>query len=171
MSRGTEALNQAYEEIPEAWYEKDTLKKARLTFIASLPPSVALIYYLHEKFPDIFTHYPYVPGLTAATLYIISALADYHSSKQAISSIEKSQEQGIDVFPYEANPLFHGTVTANNFGKDRRYRRALAGEFLSSAIVPPIGIAHAASKTLAIMNNRRISQRFRLAEKLARGRR
>lgn len=152
-------VEQANLEIPDAWYEK---------YYSSYVVTSTLIFlslYISDsekiKMDSLPAH------ITAATLYLISAIADRYSTIQGLKANQKAIELGLGSQTYEENILAGNAKTPDEYINNKKLLIAQGIVMTIATAFPPVGIAFAGAKSVCTANNFRQAKRINRAIEIA----
>lgn len=157
MSERLDPVDQAFQEIPKAWYEKK-----RNLFLA-----VGVAYYTALLADRIFfkdkkrrLH------LVSAGLYAIGAVADRVSTAKGLDASEKLRQANVSDYSIgEMNILLKGVKTSKELNRNPRYWIVEGLGFVAAVAWRPVGAMGGIRASLVAMNNFRIAKRtYRIAE-------
>lgn len=159
MSKEISPMNQAFNEIPRAWYEIEP-KKARLIFY--MFPILVLTFANKELF-----HVDTLPAhIVSATLYAISTLADRYSTVKGLNANKLALESGIDTQTKETSPIVSNITDSKQFMRNRKALAYDIGMLALSLIFPAFGAGFTIGRIQSTASNLRITKRINRAIEL-----
>jgi len=144
---------QALIDVPKTWYEVDQKFIAKITIWGGY--GLLLANYGVFHLDSIPVH------VTAATLYIISALADRYSTIKGFEAADKANEVGLGVEIMETQMGISNVKNTSDYIHTRRPLVMDAIGTIVSTLIPPFGISLATGKDLAAVNNLRKIKRLK----------
>lgn len=151
----TSPMEQAYTDVPKAWYELDYKTHMALTVLSALVLySANLLYFKIDSLPA---------HITAASLYALSVVADRYSTVRVIKANSLAHQNGINTQHSEQNILNPDVSSPRKFLLDKRAAIPDVGGTVLAAIYPAIGVGWVVGKTQAAANNLRVAKRINRA--------
>ena len=151
------AVDQAYLEMPEAWYEN----KKSVLLLAGLSGVLTLLVNR-----DLLNIENLTPHLVAAALYTIGSLADKISTAKNFDVSAKLEEAGIHAIE-EMNPLLSGIKSSRQYYRDPRVWIKEGLALPVAAVITPLGIAWGIGRGCMAMNNFKLARRANRITELA----
>jgi len=145
-------IDQAFRDVPKAWYEMDYNFHMALTVGSSLA-----IYYANK---EVF-HLDSLPvHVTMATLFVISVLADRYSTYQAMKADSIARQNNIETNSGEKNLLLSNIRDPKEFMLSKKLLLIDLLGITGTVIYPSVGAGYILGKTLAVANNFRVARRI-----------
>lgn len=166
IERGSNALRQAYKEIPLSIAEK----------VIFLPYAIGAgtlavntsIYLGSEGYQELFTRHPFIAAAIGGTAGFLSNNADKKSTVRFFNVKEKAEAYGIKSKVREIHPLLSHIQTSEDFKKSK-IRKAMDIGFVSACTIFPAIVAPPSvlTKSIITYTNRRIIRRHERAITIA----
>jgi hypothetical protein len=153
MTERLTPVEQAEQEIPPRWYEKQQVVIGSGA-LAGLSSIVAW-----EQLPD----HPVLAYVVGGLLTVGSVIADKRKAIEVFDAIDEATEAGLGAAYYDAAP--GPNVSAKEFIRDRR-RKRMDNFLMIAGLIPPIAAGITSSKLLNTMRNSRKARRIRRAVEL-----
>lgn len=159
MSERLDPVDQAFQEIPRAWYESN-----RNLFLA-----VGIAYYTALLADRIFfKDKKRRPHLVSAGLYAIGAVADRVSTAKGLDASEKLRQANVSGYNIgEMNILLRGVKTSRDLNRNPRYWIVEGLGFVAAVAWRPVGVMGGIRASLVAMNNFRVARRANRIVELA----
>jgi len=156
-------MDQAFNEMPRAWYEIDP-RKARI--ISYILPALALTYANNELF-----HMNSLPAhIVSATLYLIGTLADRYSTVKGLNVNKLAQQLGIDTKTQETNRLVSHITDSKEFMLNKSALALDTGVGILSFFSPGLGVGFTIGRIHSTVSNSRSIKRIERAIEIVKSR-
>lgn len=153
-------MQQAYQEIPERWYEGYEFTH-RLYNLVNLFSGCAYLGIILSGNDKLDYH------LIGAGIFIASVVADNISTVRGLDAINRAVNYGVPRQHKETNPDLQDVITSQDF----KYNpRVILNDLTNSAIsftVPSLGLSGGLLKITAALSNLRLARRYDRATQIA----
>lgn len=154
------SLQQAYQEIPERWYERYS-SLYRLVKVVNVTSTGAYIGVIVTGNDQILYH------LIGAGIFIASAVSDRLTTVRCFDALNRAASNGIATEHQEFNPQLQGVTNSRDFNFHPRAALMDLVGATTSLVLPNLAATFSALKFAASLSNLRVARRYNRATEIA----